>query len=135
MVLKFIGAEPINWVIERVDGRTCPKSAVGPHRGARNKAALVHAKVLSDHRIGPDLGVAVQINRPKKGGLDYSGPRVQLDDAATDEGCIGGVVFVSVNLKWLVVHALSYGDRQDHARRVWVESVSLGQAAEKVSQR
>ena len=133
MVLKFIGAEPINWVIERVDGRTCPKSAVGPHRGARDEAALVHSEVFPNHCIRPNLGIAVQIDWPEKGGLDYSGPRVQLDDATTYEGCIGGGVFVSVNLKWLVVHVLPHSDCQDRTRRVWVEAVTLWPATERVT--
>src|SRR5204863_9632914 len=92
MVLKLVDAQPVGGVVEGVDRRARTNGAEGADGRPRHEAALVHAEILADHRIRPDLRVLVEEQRTTDGRLDDPRAGIEPHDA--------------VGMRWLVRRVL-----------------------------
>ena len=103
MVLELVDAQPVDRVIEGIDGGAGADRAEVTDGRARDKAALVQSRIPPDHRVGTDLGVSVQIRGTEQAGLDDPRPGIQLDDRL-DEGRLARSVLDTLNVDFLVLH-------------------------------
>src|SRR5262249_37577762 len=92
MVLELIGAKPAGRMVERINCGTRSDRPEGANSRPRDKAVLVHAKILAGDDIRTDLGVFVEEQWPANGRFDDPSACIEPDDAVEERGLAAGIL-------------------------------------------
>src|SRR5262249_12104181 len=92
VILELVSAEPARRVVERIDCGARADRAEGANSRPRDKAVLVHAKILTSDDIRTNLRIPVEEQWPANRRLDDPCARIEPDDAVQERGLAAGIL-------------------------------------------